>query len=134
MLKRLSIRDVVVIDRLDLELGAGLCALTGETGAGKSILLDALSLALGRRAEPGLLRMGASKATVTATFELADAHVAWAILEARGIAGESELVIRRTLTAEGRSRAFVNDQSVTVGFLVELGATLFGAEPGMGLL
>lgn len=137
MLIRLSIRDVVVIDRLDLELGAGLCALTGETGAGKSILLDALSLALGRRAEPGLLRKGASNATVTATFELVEAHVAWSLLAARGIAGESELVVRRTLTAEGRSRAFVNDQSVTVGFLVELGATLLeihGQNDRLGLL
>ena len=85
MLIHLSIRDVVVIDRLDLEFGRGLCALTGETGTGKSILLDALSLALGRRAEPGLVRRGSSQATVTATFELLEEHVARSLLKTRGI-------------------------------------------------
>ncbi|MFP6718457.1 MAG: DNA repair protein RecN, partial [Alphaproteobacteria bacterium] len=137
MLIRLSIRDVVVIDRLDLEFGRGLCALTGETGTGKSILLDALSLALGRRAEPGLVRRGASQATVTATFELLVEHVAQSILKTRGIAVGGELVVRRTLTSDGRSRAFVNDQSVTIGFLAELGAALIeihGQNDRLGLL
>ncbi|MFP6755960.1 MAG: DNA repair protein RecN [Alphaproteobacteria bacterium] len=137
MLIRLSIRDVVVIDRLDLEFGRGLCALTGETGTGKSILLDALSLALGRRAEPGLVRRGASQATVTATFELLEEHVARSLLKTRGIVVDGELVVRRTLNSDGRSRAFVNDQSVTIGFLAELGAALIeihGQNDRLGLL
>ena len=122
MLKRLSIRDVVVVDSIDLEFGSGFCVLTGETGAGKSILLDALSLALGRRADTALLRDGAETAIVTATFDVENGDAAQSMLESRGIPTDDELVIRRTLTLEGRSRAFVNDQSVTVGFLVELGA------------
>ena len=88
MLIHLSIRDVVVIDRLELQFGPGLCVLTGETGAGKSILLDALSLALGRRAGPRLLRRGALEATVTATFELLPGHAARSMLEADGIPGD----------------------------------------------
>lgn len=137
MLIHLSIRDVVVIDRLDLELGPGLCVLTGETGAGKSILLDALSLALGRRAEPGLVRSGASQAAVTATFEVLLEHVARSMLKTRGIPADGELVVRRTLTSDGRSRAFVNDQSVTIGFLAELGVALLeihGQNDRLGLL
>ena len=137
MLKRLSIRDVVVVDSIDLEFGSGLCVLTGETGAGKSILLDALSLALGRRADTALLRDGAETAIVTATFDLKNGDAAQSMLESRGIPTDDELVIRRTLTLEGRSRAFVNDQSVTVGFLVELGALLIeinGQNDRFGLL
>ena len=137
MLTRLSIRDVVVIERLELQFGPGLCVLTGETGAGKSILLDALSLALGRRAGPRLLRRGASEATVTATFELLTGHAAQSMLEIHGIAGEEEVIVRRTLAADGRSRAFVNDQSVTVGFLAKLGAALVeihGQNDRLGLL
>ena len=137
MLKRLSIRDVVVVDSIDLEFGSGFCVLTGETGAGKSILLDALSLALGRRADTALLRDGAETAIVTATFDLENGDAAKSMLESRGIPTDDELVIRRTLTLEGRSRAFVNDQSVTVGFLVELGALLIeinGQNDRFGLL
>ena len=137
MLTRLSIRDVVVIDRLELQFGSGLCVLTGETGAGKSILLDALSLALGRRAGPRLLRRGASEATVTATFELSAGHAAWSMLEIHGIGGEEEVIVRRTLAADGRSRAFVNDQPVTIGFLAKLGAVLVeihGQNDRLGLL
>ena len=137
MLKRLSIRDVVVVDSIDLEFGSGFCVLTGETGAGKSILLDALSLALGRRADTALLRDGAETAIVTATFDLENGDAAQSMLESRGIPTDDELVIRRTLTLEGRSRAFVNDQSVTVGFLVELGALLIeinGQNDRFGLL
>ena len=137
MLTRLSIRDVVVIDRLELQFGPGLCVLTGETGAGKSILLDALSLALGRRAGPGLLRKGALEATVTATFELLPGHAARSMLEGDGIAGDSEVIVRRTLSSDGRSRAFVNDQSVTIGFLAKLGAVLVeihGQKDRLGLL
>ena len=115
MLVHLSVRDVVLIDRLDLELGDGLSALTGETGAGKSILLDALGLALGRRAEATLVRKGAERAVVAATFRLFSGHPAVPLLEKMGIEMEEEVVVRRTINSEGRSRAFVNDQAVTVG-------------------
>ena len=137
MLTCLSIRDVVVIERLELQFGSGLCVLTGETGAGKSILLDALSLALGRRAGPRLVRRGASEATVTATFELVRGHAARSMLEIHGIAGDEEVIVRRTLATDGRSRAFVNDQSVTIGFLAKLGAALVeihGQNDRLGLL
>jgi len=124
MLRRLSIQDVVLIDRLDLEFDGGLCVLTGETGAGKSILLDALGLALGARADAGLLRQGAERARVTATFEIPPEHDAAALLDAHEIAPDDELVLRRVVGADGRSRAFVNDQPVSVGLLRRLGALL----------
>ena len=125
MLVGLSVRDVVLIDRLDLSFESGLCVLTGETGAGKSILLDALGLALGNRADAGLLRPGAEQASVAAVFELGPGHPARAILEEREIEAEDDLlVLRRLLGADGRSRAFVNDQPVSVGLLRELGDTL----------
>ncbi|MDP6351182.1 MAG: DNA repair protein RecN [Alphaproteobacteria bacterium] len=138
MLARLSVRDVVLIDRLDLDLGAGLCVLTGETGAGKSILLDALGLALGRRGDAALVRAGAERAVVSATFDIAARHTAQALLADRGLAvGDETLVLRRTLGADGRSRGFVNDQPVTIGFLAELGACLveiYGQDDRLGLL
>lgn len=125
MLSSLSIRDVVIIDRLDLEFPPGLCALTGETGAGKSILLDALGLALGGRADAKLVRAGAAQAVVAAAFRLATAHPAWTIAAEQGIDGSDDgLVLRRTVGGDGRSRAFVNDQPVSVGLLRRLGATL----------
>ncbi len=125
MLVSLSVRDVVLIDRLDLSFERGLCVLTGETGAGKSILLDALGLALGNRADTGLLRPGAKQASVAAAFEIEAGHPALAILDQREIAAEDELlVLRRTLGADGRSRAYVNDQPVSVGLLRRLGDTL----------
>jgi DNA repair protein RecN (Recombination protein N) len=124
MLTRLDIRDVVLIDRLDLEAGPGLVVLTGETGAGKSILLDAMGLALGARAEAGLVRAGAAQATVTASFELDDGHPALALLAEAGIPEEMPLVLRRTLAADGKSRAFVNDQPVSVGLLRRIGDSL----------
>ncbi|PWC36339.1 DNA repair protein RecN [Azospirillum sp. TSO35-2] len=127
MLVSLTIRDVVLIERLSLSFRKGLCALTGETGAGKSILLDALGLALGARADSGLVRHGADQAAVTAEFELSGDHPAFAILKEQGLdadSGDGALVIRRTVNADGRSRAWVNDQPVGVGLLKTLGAEL----------
>ncbi len=125
MLLGLTIRDVVLIDRLDLALRPGLCVLTGETGAGKSILLDALGLALGKRAEAGLVRAGAQQAAVSAEFSVGRNHPAHAILREAGLDGESEaIVLRRLLGADGRSRAFVNDEPASVGLLRELGDSL----------
>jgi DNA repair protein RecN (Recombination protein N) len=125
MLLGLTIRDVVLIDRLDLALRPGLCVLTGETGAGKSILLDALGLALGKRAEAGLVRAGAQQAAVSAEFSVGRNHPAYAILREAGLDGESEaIVLRRLLGADGRSRAFVNDEPASVGLLRELGDSL----------
>ncbi|MBV9826952.1 MAG: DNA repair protein RecN [Alphaproteobacteria bacterium] len=127
MLLGLTIRDVVLIDRLALAFRPGLCVLTGETGAGKSILLDALGLALGRRADAGLVRPGAEQASVTAEFAISHNHPAAVILRAAGIAeGDlaGTLVVRRQVAADGRSRAFVNDEPASVGLLRELGDTL----------
>jgi DNA repair protein RecN (Recombination protein N) len=125
MLLGLTIRDVVLIDRLDLAFHAGLCVLTGETGAGKSILLDALGLALGMRAESGLVRQGADQAVVTAEFALAQDHPALALLDDSGIAVDgARLVLRRVVNADGRSRAFIDDQPASIGLLRQLGETL----------
>jgi DNA repair protein RecN (Recombination protein N) len=125
MLTALSIRDVVLIDRLDLSFEKGLCVLTGETGAGKSILLDSLGLALGARAESGLVRHGAERAVVTAMFDIAPDHPAHALLAEQGLDDPGgEMVLRRTLGADGRSRAFVNDQPASVGLLRQIGETL----------
>ncbi len=139
MLIGLGIRDVVLIEALDLEPGAGLTALTGETGAGKSIVLDALGLATGARADAGLVRRGAAQAGVTAAFALAATHPAWTVLADRGLDADpfEDLVLRRTLAADGRSRAFVNDQAISVGVLRELGALLLevhGQHDAVGLL
>jgi DNA repair protein RecN (Recombination protein N) len=125
MLLGLTIRDVVLIDRLSLAFRPGLCVLTGETGAGKSILLDALGLALGRRAESGLVRAGAKEAAVSAEFAVGRNHPAHAILREAGLDGDGEtIVLRRLLGADGRSRAFVNDAPSSVGLLRELGDSL----------
>ncbi len=125
MLASLSIRDVVIIDRLDLEFPRGLCALTGETGAGKSILLDALGLGLGGRGDLRLLRHGAAQAAVTARFVLPPDHPVHAILAEHGLAGEDgTLVLRRLLGSDGRSRAFINDQAVGIGLLRRIGESL----------
>ncbi|MAF96730.1 MAG: DNA repair protein RecN [Rhodospirillaceae bacterium] len=125
MLTTLSIRDVVLIGRLDLSFHAGLCVLTGETGSGKSILLDALGLALGMRAEARLVRHGADQASVTALFDLAAGHPVLETLNEHGIAGlEDGLMLRRVLGADGRSKAFINDQPVSVQLLKETGGGL----------
>ncbi|HEX4570167.1 MAG TPA: DNA repair protein RecN [Dongiaceae bacterium] len=124
MLLGLAIRDIVLIDRLDLAFAPGLSVLTGETGAGKSILLDALGLALGARADAGLLRRGAVQASVTAEFELPAKHPAAVLLAEQGLELEGNLLLRRQIGADGRSRAFVNDQPVGVGLLRQIGDAL----------
>ena len=136
MLRSLSIQDVVLIEKLSLPLENGLCVLTGETGAGKSILLDALALALGARSEAGLLRKDAAQASVAASFETPPESVR-EILSAQGIAAEDPLILRRTLAADGKSRGFINDQPVSVGLLKQVGALLVevhGQFTGVGLL
>ena len=124
MLTALSIRDVVLIERLDLGFDRGLTVLTGETGAGKSILLDSLGLALGARADSGLVRASAEQASVTACFSPADEPAVAAVLEEHGLAADDEIVLRRTVSKDGRSRAFVNDHAVGVGLLRRIGALL----------
>ncbi|MGB7091847.1 MAG: AAA family ATPase, partial [Methylovirgula sp.] len=113
MLVQLAIRDIVLIDKLDLEFGRGLTVLTGETGAGKSILLDAFSLSLGARGDGALVRQGETQGQVTALFELCADHPAIAAARAQDIATEGELILRRVQMADGRTRAFVNDQPVS---------------------
>lgn len=124
MLTSLSVRDLVLIDRLDLAIGHGLCALTGETGAGKSILLDALGLALGGRGDSSLIRRGAAQAVISANFDPPDDHPVRLILAARGLADDDRIVLRRVLATDGRSRAFINDQPVGVALLREVGEGL----------
>ncbi|MBD59728.1 MAG: DNA repair protein RecN [Citromicrobium sp.] len=127
MLTQLAVRNVVLIEALDLDFGRGLGVLTGETGAGKSILLDALGLVLGNRAESGLVRSGADQASVTASFEFATMPPAMAeVLEDAGIEVEpgEPLIIRRKVKADGGSKAFVNDQSASVGLLRNLAPIL----------
>ncbi|QBR71865.1 DNA repair protein RecN [Beijerinckiaceae bacterium] len=114
MLVQLSIRDIVLIDKLDLEFDRGLTILTGETGAGKSILLDAFSLALGARGDGGLVRHGAAQGEVSAVFELAADHAAISAARAQDIESDGTLILRRLQLADGRSRAFVNDRRVTL--------------------
>lgn len=136
MLTALSIRDVVLIDKLDLGFGPGLTVLTGETGAGKSILLDSLGLALGARADIGLIRRGAEQASVTASFFPPAGHPVVALLAEQGLEPEDEIVLRRILTKDGRSRAFLNDQPVGAGLLRRVGALLVevqGQHEQMGL-
>ena len=124
MLARLSIRDIVLIDQLDLEFTPGLTILTGETGAGKSILLDALSLALGARGDGALVRHGEAQGQVTAVFELPLAHPIARALAEQDIGFEGELILRRVQMADGRTRAVVNDQSVSAQTLRALASRL----------
>src|SRR5437762_11857901 len=124
MLSRLSIRDIVLIERLDIDYAAGLSVLTGETGAGKSILLDAFALALGSRGAAALVRHGIEQGQVTAAFDVEADHPALALLAENGIGTEDGLILRRVQLADGRTRAFVNDQPVSVQVLKSLGAAL----------
>ncbi len=133
MLQSLSIRDFVLIEKLDLNFArdaagrldeSNLGALTGETGAGKSILIDALGLALGARAESGVVRRGAAQASIAAAFDLPKSHAAHAILIEQGLDDEDVLTLRRAIGADGRGRAFVNDQPASVALLRRLGDTL----------
>jgi len=139
MLRRLAIHNVVLVDRLELEFERGLGVLTGETGAGKSILLDALGLALGARADTGLVRSGAEQAAVSAELELPAGHPAHALLAEQEIETEpgEPLIIRRTLKSDGGSRAFVGAASVPAGLIRELGALaveVHGQHDDRGLL
>lgn len=142
MLIALSIRDIVLIDRVDLDFAAGLSALTGETGAGKSILLDALGLTLGARAEARMVRAGAEQGSATAEFALSglpasEPSALTDLLKEAGVELSDQLILRRVVTADGRSRAFVNDEPVSVGLLRRLGEGLVevhGQHDGHGLL
>lgn len=124
MLTGLSIRNIVLIEGLDLSFSTGLSVLTGETGAGKSILLDSLGLALGARAEPPILRPGTDRGSVAATFEVPASHAAIALLEEHGLMADQTVILRRVIGADGRTRAFVNDESVSVNLLHRIGASL----------
>jgi DNA repair protein RecN (Recombination protein N) len=124
MLAALAISDIVLIEKLEIDFARGLTVLTGETGAGKSILLDALALALGGRGDAGLVRHGADRGQVTAVFDLPTAHRAWAILRDNDIEAGGELIIRRMQSADGRTKAFVNDQPVSASLLKSLGEVL----------
>ena len=123
MLRRLSLRDVVIVAELEVELGAGFTVLTGETGAGKSILIDALQLALGGRAEATLVREGAARAEVSAEFDTPAVLRPW-LEEAGFAAGEETLLLRRTVDAQGKSRAWVNGSPATVAQLREAAESL----------
>ena len=124
MLSALSVRNIVLIDQLDLTLEAGLTALTGETGAGKSILLDALSLALGGRGDAALVRAGAESGQVVAVLNLPRAHPARAALRDNAIADDDDVILRRVQFADGRTRAFINDQPVSAGLLRTIGGLI----------
>ncbi len=139
MLSEISIRNVVLIEALDLELSAGLTAMTGETGAGKSIILDALGMATGARSDKGLVRSGAAKAQCSASFTFENDHRVWDMLEQADIDFDprEDIVLRRTITAEGRSKAYINDAPVSVKLLGEIGGALLevhGQHDGRGLL
>jgi len=139
MLTGLSIKNVVLIEALNLEFNTGLSALTGETGAGKSIILDALGMATGARSDKALIRSGAQKAQCVASFELPLGHKIWERLAEADMeieAGE-DIILRRTLGRDGRSRAYINDAPVSVKFLSEIGALLLevhGQYDGRGLM
>ncbi|AXS41329.1 DNA repair protein RecN [Breoghania sp. L-A4] len=124
MLAALSIRDIVLIDRLDIDFTAGMTVLTGETGAGKSILLDALSLALGGRGDASLVRHGESQGQVTAAFDVAVDHPTRSLLRANDIEDDGDIILRRAQSADGRTRAFINDRPVSASLLREIGTQL----------
>jgi len=124
MLSRLSIRDIVLIERLDIDLSGGLSVLTGETGAGKSILLDALSLALGSRGDASLVRHGVKQGQVTAVFDVPANHPARAVLAENAIDDDGDVILRRVQMADGRTRVFVNDQSASVTLMRDIGRAL----------
>ncbi len=124
MLSRLSIRDIVLIEKLDIDFSPGLSVLTGETGAGKSILLDALSLALGARGDASLVRHGATQGQVTAVFDVPANHPARMLLAENAIDDDGDLILRRLQTADGRTRVFVNDQPSSVTLMRDIGRAL----------
>lgn len=124
MLIQLSIRDIVLIERLDLAFEAGLSVLTGETGAGKSILLDSLSLALGGRGDGGLVRHGEERGQVTAVFDVEMDHPVRRFLRENGIDDDGDLIFRRVQSADGRTKAYINDQPISVQLMRQAGQLL----------
>ena len=137
MLSALSISDIVLIDHLDLDLRNGLCILTGETGAGKSILLDALGIALGNRAGAGMVRKGAEHGVVIAVFDPPAHHPAWQLIKEQDLELHDELILRRQVGVDGRSRAFANDRAISTSLLRQLGECLVevhGQHDDRGLL
>ena len=124
MLRALSIRNVLLIEHLDLSFASGLCVLTGETGSGKSILLDALSLALGARANTELISQGADQSTIVAEFEIFDKRVIDTVLSDYGISIGQNFTLRRVVSADGRSRAFIDDQVISISLLRQIGGLL----------
>ncbi len=124
MLTALSIRNIVLIDRLDVAFAEGLSVLTGETGAGKSILLDALGMALGARSEGRMLRAGVERGSVTATFQVPDGHPLVDLLRNQDLPADSTIMLRRVLSDDGRTRAYVNDEAISIGLLRQLGDSL----------
>lgn len=124
MLAHLSIRDIVLIERLDIDFSAGLSVLTGETGAGKSILLDLLALALGGRGDASLVRHGAAQGQVTAVFDVPRNHPARSLLSDNAIDDDGDIILRRVQTADGRTRVFVNDQPSSVALMRDVGRAL----------
>ncbi|MCA8889829.1 MAG: AAA family ATPase, partial [Parvularculaceae bacterium] len=139
MLTALHIQDFVLIDQLSLPLGQGLTALTGETGAGKSILLEALGLAAGGRMARGAVRRGADKGVVAAAFEPGADHPVWAALEENAISAgdDDQVILKRIQGADGKSRAFINDQPVSIGLLKIIGEMLIeihGQHDGVSFL
>ena len=124
MLNRLTINDVVLIDRMALELQPGLNVFTGETGAGKSILLDALGLALGGRGDASIIRHGAAQASISAEYTLQPEHAVFALAEEQGLALDNPVILRRVANRDGKSRAFINDQPVSIGLLRQFGEQL----------
>ena len=138
MLTSLTIKNIVLIDHLVIQFKNGLCTLTGETGAGKSILLDALGLAIGARAESRLVRNGADQASVIASFDLNSDHAIFSFLADQDLdIEENELILRRTLRSDGRSKAFLNDQPISISLLSQIGQMLIeihGQHETQGLL
>ena len=137
MLHSLTVSNIVLIEQLTLQFAPGLTVLTGETGAGKSILLDALGLALGSRADFGLIGQGHEQAHVSASFDLPATHPAWQLVEDAGIMPEDEMILRRRLKSDGKSTASINDIAVSIGLLRQVGDLLVeiqGQFEGRGLL
>ncbi|MTI45419.1 DNA replication and repair protein RecN [Roseibium hamelinense] len=124
MLVTLSIRDIVLIDRLDLDFAPGMSVLTGETGAGKSILLDSLSLAIGGRGDADLVRHGETQGQVTAVFDVPGHHAVRSLLKENDVDDDGDIILRRVQTSDGRTRAFINDQPVSVGLMRQAGTLL----------
>ena len=128
MLRRLSIRNYVLISSLDIDLGAGMAVFTGETGAGKSILLDALGLALGERAASGVVARGSDRASVAAVFDIGQADAVRTLLAEHDLDHGGELLLRRVVGSDGRSRAFVNDTPTGIALLRRIGNLLVEIE------